>query len=342
MIYWFLGLLTSISSFSVHLEYASYFPNRSGSEVVYPEQAFPRPKYLFPVAFAVQSVILSFSSGNSIGTWDQYVSVLDESPDWIRVLAQYLFRTNGHTPTNWELNGVAIAGYTVTVLLVISQTRFSYLISNGIGLVKVLTLLFIAITGFVVLGGHTKAHTTNFDHSFENYLFSYAGFEKSFNVVNETRNPVKRIRTYGFISILVVSVLYILANVAYFAAVPNKTLTGSSQVVASIFFQHVFGSSHAVKGLNILIALSAFGNLIAVLIGQSRVIRECGRQGVLPWPAFWASTKPFGTPIGPYFIKWFITILMILAPPAGDAFNFITDFQVYPSSVFILLMSVGL
>jgi len=32
-----------------------------------------------------------------------------------------------------------------------------------------------------------------------------------------------------------------------------------------------------VKGLNILIAISAFGNIIAVLIGQSRVIRECGR-----------------------------------------------------------------
>lgn len=46
------------------------------------------------------------------------------------------------------------------------------------------------------------------------------------------------------------------------------------------------------------------------------------RQGVLPFPKFWASTKPFGTPIGPYFTKWIVTIIMILAPPAGDAFNF--------------------
>lgn len=67
LIYWFLGLLTTISFFSVYLEYASYFPNRSGSEVVYLEQAYPRPKYFFPIAFAVQTVILSFSSGNSIG-----------------------------------------------------------------------------------------------------------------------------------------------------------------------------------------------------------------------------------------------------------------------------------
>jgi hypothetical protein len=46
------------------------------------------------------------------------------------------------------------------------------------------------------------------------------------------------------------------------------------------------------------------------------------RQGVLPYPKFWASTKPFGTPLGPYILKWGMTILMILGPPAGDAFNF--------------------
>jgi len=67
LIFWALGLLTSGTSLSVYLEYASYFPNRSGSEVVYLEQAFPRPKYFFPIAFAVQTVILSFSSGNAIG-----------------------------------------------------------------------------------------------------------------------------------------------------------------------------------------------------------------------------------------------------------------------------------
>lgn len=33
---------------------------------------------------------------------------------------------------------------------------------------------------------------------------------------------------------------------------------------------------------------------------------------------------------------------MILAPPAGDAFNFLTDLQVYPSAFFNLALAVGL
>lgn len=112
-----------------------------------------------------------------------------------------------------------------------------------------------------------------------------------------------------------------LCNVAYFAAVPKADILTADTTTASLFFTAVFGEQ-AAKGLNILVILSAFGNLVTVLIGQSRVIREIGRQGVLPYPKFWVTTKPFGTPIGPYLLKWAMTILMILAPPAGDAFNF--------------------
>lgn len=32
------------------------------------------------------------------------------------VLAEYLFKINGHTPTAWEQKGVAVAGYTVATL----------------------------------------------------------------------------------------------------------------------------------------------------------------------------------------------------------------------------------
>lgn len=93
-------------------------------------------------------------------------------------------------------------------------------------------------------------------------------------------------------------------------------------IAASYLFTNVFGETHAVRGLNFLIALSSFGNLISVLLGSSRMLRECGRQGILPFPTFWASTKPFGTPTGPYFVKWFTTVIVILAVPAGDAFSF--------------------
>lgn len=104
--------------------------------------------------------------------------------------------------------------------------------------------------------------------------------------------------------------------------VPKNEIENSNLTTASLFFTKIFGNSGAVRGLNFLIALASFGNMIAVIIGLSRRIRECGRQGVLPWTEFWVSTKPFGTTLGPYAIIWFLTALMILAVPAGDAFTF--------------------
>ena len=195
----------------------------------------------------------------------------------------------------------------------------------------------ISITGLVVLGGNTSiadpganfrdsfAGTTGDANGLVNALvritFSYQGFQNCFNVMNEIKDPVKTIKRSAPLSLLLVAILYMLCNVAYFAAVPKADIMAADTTTASLFFSAVFGEQ-AAKGLNMLVILSAFGNLVTVLIGQSRLIREIGRQGVLPYPKFWVTTKPFGTPIGPYLLKWGMTVLMIVAPPAGDAFNF--------------------
>ncbi|KAJ5547925.1 hypothetical protein N7513_005159 [Penicillium frequentans] len=341
LIYWAIGFFMAYSTLSVYLEFAAYFPSRSGSEVVYLEQSFPRPRYLFPTVFAVQSVLFSFSSSNAI------------------VLAEYLFALGGSTPTSMQEKGVAVAAYTVAVLVVIFHTKGSLMLSNIIGAIKLVTLIFIGITGLVVLGGNTsvKNPTLNFKNAFSgsseatvygatnaliDIVFSYSGYTNAFNVVNEVKNPIKTLRWSTPLSLAVTATLYILANIAYFSVATKEEIIASDQVVASIFFEKVFGTGGAASALNFLICLSAFGNLISVLIGQSRVLRECGRQGVLPWTNFWTSTKPFGTPLGPYVLKWALTIVMILAPPAGDAFNFIVDLSIYPSNIFLFILTIGL
>jgi amino acid transporter len=111
-------------------------------------------------------------------------------------------------------------------------------------------------------------------------IFSYAGYENAFNVVNEVKSPVKTLRWSAPLSLLGTSILYILANIAYFSAATKTQILNSKVVAASVFFENVFGGSGASRALNFLICLSAFGNLIAVLIGSSRVLRECGRYAI--------------------------------------------------------------
>lgn len=211
----------------------------------------------------------------------------------------------------------------------------------------------------MVLGGNVKRipdPSRNFKNAFDgatdngndlssaliSIAFSYAGYENAFNVVAEIKNPIKTTKLYGAISLGVVAVLYMLCNIAYFAAVDKEVFAEAKETAAAAFFAAVFGEGAATKALSFLVLLSAFGNLLVVLIGDSRVIREIGRQGVLPFTPFWVSTKPFGTPLGPYIVKWVITLIMIVSPPAGDAFTFVVNLRSYPEAIFKTAMVIGL
>lgn len=273
---------------TVYLEYAAYFPSRSGSEVAYLEQAYPRPRFFFPTIYALETVVLAFSSSNAI------------------VLANYTFAMAGRTGSAWEIKAVAAAAYTLATLFVIFNSRLSYWFSNGIGVIKLATLVFIAITGFVVLGGHTSVADpgANFTNAFDgatsvygvtnalySVVYAYTGYNNVFYVTAEIKDPVKKLRNYGYAALFITATLYLLANIAYFAAIPAADLAAGREVAIRLFFTNVFGSTNAVRGLNFLIVLSAFGNLITVLLGDSRAIREVGRQGVIPFTRFWVSTK---------------------------------------------------
>lgn len=171
---------------------------------------------------------------------------------------------------------------------------------NLISAVKLIILLFIVFTGFAVLGGGTRVEDphVNFRNSFDgitknangivnalvNINFAYLGYSNAFNVVAEIKvrslyytskhlglsfaqNPFRTLKRVAPISLLIVSTLYILANVAYFSAVPANEIRESKELAAALFFEAVFGKGKA-KGLPALIAVSAAGNIMAVIIGK--------------------------------------------------------------------------
>ncbi|KAL4757200.1 amino acid/polyamine transporter I [Aspergillus foveolatus] len=317
LVYWTLGYLLCLGSGAVFLEFTAYFPSRSGSEVAYLEQAYPRPAWFFPTTFAVQSVILSFGSANAT------------------VMANYLWAISGHAGSEWQIKGTALACYSLATLSLVFNTKYAYWFFNTVGIVKICTLLFVIITGSVVLGGNTRVENPK-----ANFQDALSG--SSTATAYPTDNPVKSLKIYATAALTTVYLLYMFANVAFFAAVPKEELKTSSLIVASLFFSKVFGDGRSVRGLNFLIALSSFGNIIAVQVGLSRQIRECGRQGVMPFTRFWVSTRPFGTPLGPYAVVWSMTALMILAVPGGDAFTFVNNLSMLLKAVFDLAMAVGI
>lgn len=337
---WLAGIIISFSGFAVYTEFASMYPKRAGADVAYLEKAFPKPKYLMPVVFAVISVLLSYSASNAI------------------VFSQYVLVAANREVTEWSQRGIAIGAIGAVCLMSWVSNKWSMRLQNVIAYVKVIILVFVAITGLVVLGGHTriknpKEHfkdpfkgTTGNANVWANALvkiiFSFAGWNNANNVLNEIPDSVRTVKIYGSVALGMTSVLYMLCAVAYFAAVTPEEIKGSKLLTAALFFKNVFGDSAGQRVLPALVAVSSIGNLLAVTIGHSRIVREVGRQGVLPWPSFWTNTWPFGTPGGALLVKFILTVIVIVAPPPGDAFNFVVDLQSYPGNIFLCLLVIGL
>ncbi|KAI0835650.1 amino acid permease-domain-containing protein [Hypoxylon sp. FL0890] len=160
-------------------------------------------------------------------------------------------------------------------------------------------------------------------------------------VLNEVKRPVHTLKIAGPLGLGICGVLYTLANVSYFAAATPQEVAASGTTVASYFFGKVFGVT-AKRVLSVFVGLSALGNVLTITFAQSRVNQELAKEGVIPFPRFWASGWPVGSPSAGLLLHFIPSFIVIVAIPFGDAFNFIVDVEGYPTSVIAMFVVVGL
>lgn len=325
-----------------------------------------------------QMILLGFSSGNALA-FGRYC----------------LFASGSSVADGWQARGIAIGCITFAVLLHSTLPKWGIRLFNVLGVFKVFILLFIVFAGFAALAGHRNVpNPHNFDNAFrlevtENYggggAYSYAqallriiysyvcdlsltrflmltmvqkGWENANYVLGEVKNPRKTLLIAAPLAIGGTTILYVLANVAYFAAVSKDELATSEVLVAGVFFRNVFGNSAGARALPAFVALSNMGNVLAVSFAHSRLNQEFAKEGLLPFSRFWASNKPFNAPATAVsnthdlvalqtdsqqlFLHWLVTVIVLVAPPAGPAYNFITDLYTYPGAWINGFVAAGL
>ncbi|KAI8193340.1 hypothetical protein K4K49_010994 [Colletotrichum sp. SAR 10_70] len=188
----------------------------------------------------------------------------------------------------------------------------------------------------------TSSSGYNIGSAILNVIFSFQGYDNVNAVLSEVRNPQRTLRLALPLSMGVIAVLYLLANVAYFAAVPKEAFIAAKVTVAATLFENVFGPSAGAKALPALVALSALGHLLGVAFTIPRLLQELAKDGVLPFSNLFMENRPFRTPIYALLLHLGVTILFICAPPAGDAFNFVVSLSSYPTTVLLFAITVGL
>lgn len=341
LVVWVIGGLVSYFGVLAYLELGCMIP-KSGGEKEYLDVEFPRPKALMPFMFCISMVFLIRPGACAA--------------DSIAAGNYFLFASQTHDP--WISRGIGICVITSICILHSLSVRWGIMIQNALTGVKVLTLILICISGLVAAAGGIPSAplTDNFKDAFANtsqngnayasalfkVFFAYDGWNNANYILDELKNPISTLKISALSGITLVTILYTIANIAYFIVVPRDDIIAATTVVAGEFFRRVFGGVAGQQVLPILVGISACGSVMCMTFTGGRVIMEAAREGFLPFSDFFGAVSRFETPMNAFLIHWVMTLILMLAPPPGEAYNFIIDLTGYPSWIFYGASVVGL
>ncbi|XP_053974275.1 Y+L amino acid transporter 2 [Hylaeus anthracinus] len=210
---------------------------------------------------------------------------------------------------------------------------------------KVGALVIIIIAGMVWL---LLGHTENFENSFENTItdpgkiavafysgiFSYSGWNYLNFMTEELKDPYVNLPRAIYISLPLVTFVYVLANVAYLSVL-TPTAMIASRAIAVNFGAEVLGMVAWI--IPVMVAISAFGGLSVHIMTSSRMCFVGARNGHFPSMLSHINISRF-TPT-PALV--FLCILSLIMLCTSDILVLITYCSIV-ESFFIMLSVAGI
>lgn len=169
-------------------------------------------------------------------------------------------------------------------------------------------------------------------------LYATDGWMNVTNIAGEMKNPGKDLPKAIVGGISMVTLIYIIINVAYLRVLPVAALASTSTPASDV--ANILFSSFGGKLITIGIMVSVFGSQTGFVRASWRIPYALGLRGLLPFSKFFGSlNKKSEMPVNSGMLIMVLTIIMLVS--IGE-FNILTDIGSFVIWFFYILTFVGI
>ena len=327
---WIAGGVFSLIGALCYAELATAFPS-AGGEYHFLGRAFGR-SLAFLYGWARMTVIVAGSIAVFAYLFGDYMS--------------RVFNLGPHSSALW-------AGFVVLALTVINylgiregkltQNFFTVLECGGLVLIVVAGLAFAPApvpASAAAAGGAPWYMGAGIGSAMVFVLFTYGGWNDAAYISAEVRNPERNMVWALLLSIGIVTLLYVLVNVAYLKGLGYEAMTRSDAVAADLL-KRVWGSGGE-KVISIMIAIAALTSVNGSMIVGARSNYALGRD----WPMFrflarWDEAS--GSPRTAMLVQGAVAFVLVVFGAFQDAgFKALVEYSLPVFWSFFMLTGIAL
>ncbi len=272
---WITGGIIAICGALTYAEIGSRFPVTGGYYRIFSYAYHPS------IAFAVNCIILISNAASLAG-----VALIG---------AEYIIKVVMPNAANAQQVQIIIAILSIIIFYAVNLAglKMSARTQNVLTIIKIGLVLLLILPIFFYTGKDEISVVSNTISSplLREYIkafglglvavsFTYGGYQQSINFGEEVNNPSKNIPRGIIAGLLIIIVLYLSVNYAYYKVIGFNTLKTSTNI-AAIMAAHLFGSA-AGKILSVLLFLSVLAYVNVLLMANPRVMQAMSEEGMLP------------------------------------------------------------
>ena len=327
LVAWVIGGVISLAGALCYAELATTYPH-AGGDYHFLALAFGKP-VSFLYAWAKATVINTGSIALLAFVFGDYMS---------KVIS-----LGSHSSAIWAV-GIVVA---LTLINLIGLNAAAW-VQTCLTLIEVSGLICVAVAGFVLAGDAPTSPTLfsstpslgMFGLAMVFVLLTYGGWNEAAYISAEVRGGKRAIVPVIVISIIVLTLVYVLVNIAILAGMGLAGLAASKAVAADLMGK-AFGPIGE-KALGIFVAVSALTSINATMIVGARTNYALGRD----WPALrfmghWKAGR--NSPVAAYWVQSMISLALVgVGVWQSDGFEVMVEFTAPVFWAFLFLVGVSL